>query len=311
MRHLLLLFIAFGTGVVHAKLPELIPYRKGELWGYCDSTKTIVIEPQWREAGFFHGGSARVLARTGFGLVDQTGAYLQQPVYEWIDEEPVHGLRSLCSTDPEANNGMVDVNGKIVIPLIHPWIHWEGALLEAQRPGCRIGVYDTTGRVVIPFRYKACGDIPASMGDSGMFAMCKRGKWGVIDTAGKIIIPFRYDWIEAVETSALYWSVYTASFDCHYYSSRGVYLGDSLKPYSLPMPPVRPVFVNGRRPFRAENGLFGFQDEQYHEVIAPRYPVAEHFNAYDLAYVAIRKGRCDICFIYGYVGKDGTEYWDD
>lgn len=46
-----------------SKLPDLIPYRQGDRWGYCDSTKKIIIPCVYREAGLFIYGnndSARV-----------------------------------------------------------------------------------------------------------------------------------------------------------------------------------------------------------------------------------------------------------
>ncbi|HYG14598.1 MAG TPA: hypothetical protein VEC12_02525 [Bacteroidia bacterium] len=38
----------------YAQLPSLIPYRKGDLWGYCDSNKVVKIEPKFKYAGWFN-----------------------------------------------------------------------------------------------------------------------------------------------------------------------------------------------------------------------------------------------------------------
>jgi hypothetical protein len=46
----LLSFIIFSTLVLQGfaqKLPDLIPYRSGKLWGYCDSNKKIIIKPKY------------------------------------------------------------------------------------------------------------------------------------------------------------------------------------------------------------------------------------------------------------------------
>ena len=49
-----------------AQLPDLIPYRKGNLWGYCDSSKSIKITPQFDSAGWFdkYGRAEVVFAGT-------------------------------------------------------------------------------------------------------------------------------------------------------------------------------------------------------------------------------------------------------
>jgi len=41
--------------------PALIPYKKGDKWGYCDSSKKILIQPAYDEVGFFSEGLAKVI----------------------------------------------------------------------------------------------------------------------------------------------------------------------------------------------------------------------------------------------------------
>jgi len=50
---MLRLFFIFATFplILQAQLPELIPYRKGSLWGYADSTGKVIVEPQWKWVG--------------------------------------------------------------------------------------------------------------------------------------------------------------------------------------------------------------------------------------------------------------------
>ena len=36
--------------MVHRKKADLIPYRKGDKWGFCDRYKDIVIMPQYDAA---------------------------------------------------------------------------------------------------------------------------------------------------------------------------------------------------------------------------------------------------------------------
>ncbi len=45
--------------IAQIKYPNLIPYRKGNLWGYCDSNKKVIISPQFDNPAFFkYGGYA-------------------------------------------------------------------------------------------------------------------------------------------------------------------------------------------------------------------------------------------------------------
>ena len=51
---ILVLFLAFAIPVF-AQEPDmsLIPYRKGNLWGYAAPDKSIVITPEYEEANIF------------------------------------------------------------------------------------------------------------------------------------------------------------------------------------------------------------------------------------------------------------------
>lgn len=52
----IILGIVFVFSSIHAiaQLPALIPCRKGDLWGYCDSNKVVKIEPKFLSAGWFN-----------------------------------------------------------------------------------------------------------------------------------------------------------------------------------------------------------------------------------------------------------------
>jgi hypothetical protein len=49
---------------------KLIPYRSGELWGYCTPDKKIVIEPQFEFASWFYEGLARVANHCDYDCYD-------------------------------------------------------------------------------------------------------------------------------------------------------------------------------------------------------------------------------------------------
>lgn len=51
------------------KLPELIPYRKGDKWGYADSTGKIVIAPTYDGVSFFRYDIAIVGMNTGHSCI--------------------------------------------------------------------------------------------------------------------------------------------------------------------------------------------------------------------------------------------------
>jgi hypothetical protein len=61
---------------------ELIPYRKGDKWGFCTPDKKIVITPEYDDALHFHEGLARVYLNGKYGFIDKTGKLIVPPMYD-------------------------------------------------------------------------------------------------------------------------------------------------------------------------------------------------------------------------------------
>jgi len=51
---------------------ELIPYRKGDKWGFCTPDKKTVITPKYDGAWTFSEGFARVKLNGKWGFIDKT-----------------------------------------------------------------------------------------------------------------------------------------------------------------------------------------------------------------------------------------------
>lgn len=71
----LYLIIAFFTSVYgySQQLPELIPFRSGNLWGFCDQSKKIIISPKYDEVRLFSGDKAAIRTGIYWGYVNKKG----------------------------------------------------------------------------------------------------------------------------------------------------------------------------------------------------------------------------------------------
>jgi len=54
---------------------ELIPYRKGDKWGFCTPDKKVVIQPKYDDAWSFSEGFARVELKGKWGFIDKLNYY--------------------------------------------------------------------------------------------------------------------------------------------------------------------------------------------------------------------------------------------
>ena len=100
--------------------PTLIPYQKGEKWGYCDQNKKIVISCTYSSASPFYEGLARV-------------------------------------SNEKFKFGFINTQGKLVIPFKYDWAHnvhegWIYVEQQLKKWGNVGGFIDTKGEVIIPMR---------------------------------------------------------------------------------------------------------------------------------------------------------------
>ena len=150
-KYRVLLWTVCITGILQAQplvLDNRIPYRKGDLWGYCDSAKHIIVPPQYNsvriintqllsgkdhpdgrediytfggkflctinERRDFANGYAIVVVHGKSGLMDSTGRLVIAPKYGWM-RDCREGM-VICGNGP-AENIIVDSTGREVITI--------------------------------------------------------------------------------------------------------------------------------------------------------------------------------------------------
>jgi hypothetical protein len=125
-RFFFFILILFLQENLSARLPDLIPYRKGNLWGYCDSTKKMIIEPKYDFAYDFSEGTAIVLYKNTKAIIDTAGNETLLPDSMVISFWPSHhGVRTFNygRPDREGNfaNGLINEKGRIILEPINAW----------------------------------------------------------------------------------------------------------------------------------------------------------------------------------------------
>lgn len=91
--------------------------------------------------------------------------------------------------------GLVDVSGKIVLPIEYDEIILDkynayDGLLSCIKKNEKVGFVDREGKVVIPCEY---GEISFLSNYDDVICLEKEGKYGVVDFKGNIVWPFEYD----------------------------------------------------------------------------------------------------------------------
>jgi len=198
---------------------DLIPYRDGDKWGYCDANKKIVIPVNYEDAGFFREGlafvkNASVVDVNGitngglYGYIDKSGAvivpFIYNDAYSFYD--------SLAGVVSNGKWGFIDRTGRQVVPLTYDYEYaFTNGLAKVNQFGSyddklyaviggKWGFIDTNGNVVVPVKYDAADDFSgglALVNMGGTFETDRRdiegGKWGFVDMKGKVIVQLKYD----------------------------------------------------------------------------------------------------------------------
>ncbi|MCX7820469.1 MAG: WG repeat-containing protein [Brevinematales bacterium] len=174
-----MLFFSLRIFAQYSKLPELIPYRQGKKWGYCDRNKNIVIECKYDEAKRFVGSYAEVTLKEIKLYLNSKGEIVKKPE-ELIEKTKTEGDQINYEVYEENGlYGFKDKNGNIIIKPIFEKAFRFSEGLAPVRKNKKWGYINNKGEVVIPFKY----DMAALFKD-GLALVRFDGEEGFIDMNG-------------------------------------------------------------------------------------------------------------------------------
>lgn len=157
-RNKIVVFLLFCIGFLRmatAQNPELIPYRKGELWGYSKPDKQLVIQPKWEETTFFTGELAQVKNNGSWGVINKSGKELTPFQYHYISEE-VNGY----VIGVKADNSGSDIINKTGIVKSYNRDKYKslgllkGGLILARDQNRKFGLINLREETILPFEYE-------------------------------------------------------------------------------------------------------------------------------------------------------------
>lgn len=184
------------------KLPELIPFRKGNKWGFCDSTKKIIIEPGYDKAHFFHEGLAHVeielqpgepgtmpyTSNTRHGFIDRSGKVVIPAIYLFAGDFN-EGLAPVLTVSNEYF--YINTSGERTIRRKYEYAEgfYNGLAIVGKKieHKMKYGVINKKGEILVPFVYDRIGPFR-----EGLAWVIKDSKAGYINTSGTLVVPAEY-----------------------------------------------------------------------------------------------------------------------
>jgi len=187
----LVVLLLLSCFLLDARLPDLIPFRKGNLWGYSDSTKKTIIEPQYESAEFFAFGRAVVKKNGKFGVIDAQGKTVLRLVYKEIKAGPISGYWKAILLGDKC--GIVDSNDKLCVPGIYDRIDWCGGEFICTGSDAERKIMNLHHQQVAVYSAASSDQGPEYVPASRCFIVQSFGHFGVIDVQGKLRLGSVYD----------------------------------------------------------------------------------------------------------------------
>lgn len=72
------------SDILSQETPNLIPYRKGKKWGFCDRNKNIIIPIVYDDASPFREGLLVVWISGRWGFINKNGDIIIEPKYQKV-----------------------------------------------------------------------------------------------------------------------------------------------------------------------------------------------------------------------------------
>ena len=196
---LLILILASNAARAHAQ--DYVRITEGDRVGLATPSGQVVIPPKYEALGWSHDtGIHPVEDRIGFrqnglwGMLNLEGEKITNAQYTTLSPIPGHGfLASDRRQDLRgASFGVIDEDGKVILPLRYFNLEQHGELLIAARWQERelvYGVIDFGHKSILPFEYKHITAI-----DESLLAVTNpNGKTALFHIKGRWVTGFLYD----------------------------------------------------------------------------------------------------------------------
>lgn len=165
-------------------LQNLLPFRKGSIFGWMDYQGSIVYEPEYESLGLFKEGLSLVSKFGKYGYVDKGNQIVVPLIYDaGFDFEQGRAI-----VEKDGKSGIIDRTGKLLFPIDFEDIgQFSDGLIYATRDSI-YAYYDKYGVQ----RFDSVFQEAFSFVD-GMALVQVRGKQTYIDLEGNYIIPPIYE----------------------------------------------------------------------------------------------------------------------
>lgn len=198
------------------KLPDLIPYREGDKWGYCDRNKTIVIPPIYDRVDNIDNQKEYLVVNLNgqLGVINRKGNKILPFIYTSVIYNSE--LNNFTVSKDKQNYGVVDNKNTTLLPFEFKTILViDGYYIVEKiiKDKIRQAILTKNGEIIYDYKFSnfrpllnsqnlfiASNDVKIKNALSILFS----GEYpnfidGIVDYSGRPILPFSYDILQKFE----------------------------------------------------------------------------------------------------------------
>ena len=164
---------------------DLFPYRKDSLWGFCDSSLNMLIQPKFESASIFSNcGISTVKINGKYRFLNKVGKFINKAEYDrwtyfWLS-------RTYAWKDNKV--GLIDSIGNVLVPFIYDDIKFTKRVVSFKKED-KWALFDYySGKRKSRFKFQ---NVIAR--SSKLVAVKTKDKWGFTNKKGKVKIKPKYD----------------------------------------------------------------------------------------------------------------------
>ncbi|MCH8904132.1 MAG: WG repeat-containing protein [Bacteroidetes bacterium] len=275
---------------------DLIPYRKGELWGYADTTGKIIIKPKYTYLSVFSSNLVSARYKGKKVLINKQGRLICK--YDYIGN--LDNGYARISNDNKLW-GLIDSLGKEIVSPCYRSIEKMSEGYAAVYKD-KYGYIDSTGKLKVPHKYNTAQPFykgrawvnfenkPGSIDKDGNWrflgeyeyvsflnnqrAIVFNGQfYGIVDMEDQTIVPFKYRSIKEIKKGQFYMT--TMWYGPDRKDKLGLFDSSGIEIIPPIYDQIRWDHGHGGL-FQVElNGKYGYIDKSGKEIISPRHGISE------------------------------------
>jgi hypothetical protein len=156
----------------------LMPYLKGDKFGYANSKGEIVIEPKYDYVLLFENGFALVRLNNKWGIIKQSGQFLFEPIAKRISLFDSNGLAEVIVED---KSGVINTKGDWVVPLKYSRVDIKSNFIAVTNSNNQTALLDLKGKIIVDFKYNYFRFPESSFKRSNLIITELNQKFGLIE----------------------------------------------------------------------------------------------------------------------------------